>query len=305
MPMNSSNKPVFESDDPDYYQYAYWAYCLVNCATVSEVLDVFNQYNLETQYFFQCFFVDRNGNSVIIEGDDIIYKEGNFQVVTNFLHSHPELGGYPCWRYETADSMLENMTDLSVDYFQSICDATHRKTTVHSNFYDLKQEIIYVNFNNNFENTLEFDLNEELTKGKRKIQLGPLFEPEDNQAPMKPAAPTGDEEGIPGIDYRYSCKKTRDPEGDRIMYLFDWGDGTDSGWMVPQFGIIKAYHNWTERGTYNVRVKARDIYGAESEWSDPLSITVPKNILYINSLIQNFLENHPIIHRLIQILLKL
>ena len=40
----------------------------------------------------QGFFVDRTGNSVIIEGDEVIYKQGNYQVVTNYLQNHPELG---------------------------------------------------------------------------------------------------------------------------------------------------------------------------------------------------------------------
>ncbi|UCB59189.1 MAG: hypothetical protein JSV67_02530 [Thermoplasmatales archaeon] len=305
LPEKSNDKPIFYSDDPDYYTHALHAYCLAKCKTVSEVLDVFDDYNLVGMHQYQVFFADRNGDSLIIEGDDIIYKEGDFQVITNFLHSHPELGFYPCWRYETAVSMLENMNELSCEYFRSICNATHQKTTVHSDVYDLREGIFYVNFNNNFENPLEFDLNEELAKGKRRIHIGSLFEPEDNHPPDKPDAPIGDETGIPGTDYRYSCKKTSDPDGDRIMYLFDWGDGTDSGWIVPQYGTIRAYHNWTERGNFEVRVKAMDVYGRESEWSDPLSVTMPKNKLYINSLIQNFLENHPIIYQLIQRFLKL
>jgi hypothetical protein len=35
-------------------------------------------------------------------------------------------------------------------------------------------------------------------------------------------------------------------------------------------------HNWTERGEYEIRVKAKDTWGNESEWSDPLVVTMPK-----------------------------
>jgi len=294
VPVNSSDKPFFSSDDPDYYQGAYWAYCLAKCATVSEVLDIFDQYNLEVQSFFQIFFADQNGDSVIIEGDDIIYKEGDFQVVTNFLQSHPELGGYPCWRYEKAVSMLENMTDLSDDYFRSICDATHQTTTIHSNVYDLRQEIFYVNFYNNFEKTLEFDLNEELAKGEQRIHLGSLFEPNDNQPPDKPDAPTGKASGRVGVNYEYSGRRSSDPDGDRTMYLFDWGDGTDSGWLAPMSGRFTATHNWTENGTYEIRIKAMDVFGRESEWSDPLSVSMPKSkAINFSFLFQRFLEKHP------------
>ena len=311
LPVNSSDKPIFSSEDPDYYSSSYWAYCLAKCSTVSEVLEVFDQYNLELMSFFQCFFVDRNGDSVIIEGDDIILKEGNFQVVTNFIHSHPELGGlggYPCWRYNTAVSMLENMTELSVDYFTSICNATHVDDhSVFSNVWDLNQEKIWVHYFHNYDKVLEFDLNEELAKGESRIYLGSLFEPDNNQPPTKPDAPKGIESGIPGEDYKFSCRKTSDPDGDRASYLFNWGDGTDSGWLPIYYTAfsVNAYHNWTEQGNYEVRVKTKDIYGRESEWSDPLSVTMPKTRQYINMPFLNFLEQHPYLFPILRQLLDL
>ena len=304
VPENSNDKPIFYSDDPDYYDHAFYAYCLAKCTTVAEVLDVFDDYNLVGMADFQCFVADRNGDSVVIEGDEIIYREGDFQVVTNFYLSQNPDPPYPCTRYRTAVSMLEDMNDLSVDYFRSICDATHVKTTVHSNVYDLRQEIFYVNYNNNFEKTLEFDLNEELAKGERRIHIGSLFDSEENNPPDKPDAPTGEASGEPGIDYEFRGKKTDDPDGDRTMYLFDWGDGTDSGWLNPSmFGNFKATHNWTERGTYEIRIKGKDIYGRESEWSDPLSVTMPKNRA-INRPFLNFLENYPNLFPILQKLLQ-
>ncbi len=281
IPVNSSDKPTFDSDDPDYYQYAIWAYCLAKCSNVSEVLEIFDQYNLEGMYFIQVFVVDKYGDSVIIEGDDIVYREGDFQVVTNFYQTHPEVGGYPCLRYATAVSMLENMTDLSDEYFRSICNATHQSGTVFSNVYDLKQGIFYVNYKYNYDKTLEFDLNEELAKGERNIHLGSLFEPEDNHPPLKPSAPTGDISGKPRVDYEYRATKTTDPDGDDMMMLFDWGDGSYSVWIkTPVFGSIKATHKWTEQGTYEIKVKAIDQFGAESEWSDPLSVSMPKTKIF-------------------------
>ena len=40
-----------------------------------------------------------------------------------------------------------------------------------------------------------------------------------------------------------------------------------------------ASHIWTELGTYNVKVKARDIWGAGSIWSEPLVVTITDNNL--------------------------
>jgi subtilisin family serine protease len=72
---------------------------------------------------------------------------------------------------------------------------------------------------------------------------------------------------------------TWDPNGENIYYWFDWGDGTDSGWKGPytsgQFG--SADHKWSSTGTYTVKAKAKDINNKESEWSDPISVTVPRN----------------------------
>ena len=306
-PVNSNDKPFFNSEDPDYNKYGWMGilpYCLAKCSTVSEVLDIIDQYNLKDWTKGQCFFVDKNGDSVIIEGDSIIYKDGDFQVITNFLQSHPGLGDYPCSRYDTAVSMLEDMTELPVDYFTSICDATHQSSSIFSNIYDLKQEKIWIHYFYNYNKVYEIDLNEELEKGESRTFLGTLFEPEDNQPPNKPEAPTGNDSGIPGEDIEYRCKKTSDPDGDELTYLFDWGDGTDSGWLPKSMGTtVKLSHNWTEEGNYEVKVKAMDIYGRESEWSDPLSVTMPRNKV-INRPFLNFLENHPSLFPLLQELLR-
>jgi penicillin V acylase-like amidase (Ntn superfamily) len=303
-PVNSKDKPIFYSDDPDYYASSYWAYCLAKCSTVSEVLEVFDQYNLEVMYFFQLFFVDRFGDSVIIEGDDIIYREGDFQVVSSFLQSHPELGGIGTAfeRYYTAVSMLENMSEFSVDYFTLICDSTDLDITVFSNIYDITKGKMYIYYYMNYETVLEIDFNQELSKGKSRIHLGSLFEPEDNQPPDKPEPPTGETSGLPGDKIDYSASKTTDPNDDLIMYLFDWGDGSDSGWIMPSiFGSIKATHNWTEKGNYEVKVKARDMFGSDSEWSDPLLVSMSKNKFFImyQFILWRFIEKYPILGHLL------
>jgi choloylglycine hydrolase len=298
VPVNSKNKPTFDSDDPDYYRFAIWAYCLAKCSNVTEVLKVFDQYNLEEMSFFQVYIVDKYGDSVIIEGDDIIYRGGDYQVCTNFLQSHPELGGHPCWRYDTVVNMIENMTDFTDEYFRSICNATHQGHTVFSNVYDLTKGIFYVNYMKNYEKTLEFDLNQELAKGEQNIHLGSLFEPENNQPPEKPSAPTGEISGKPRFEYEYRAGVPTDTNSDKLMMLFDWGDGTQSNWiMTPVFGSIKATHRYTEQGSYEIKVKAIDIYGAESDWSDPLTVSMPKTKLLseFNLWIFKFSQRFPIL----------
>ena len=95
--------------------------------------------------------------------------------------------------------------------------------------------------------------------------------------------------------------------GNKVFYLFDWGDGTDSGWLGPyNSGVtIKASHTWNEKGSYSVKVKAKDIYDAESDWSNPLSVSMPRNKPYTDrpflNLLQNIMERFPLFARLLRL----
>jgi len=89
-----------------------------------------------------------------------------------------------------------------------------------------------------------------------------------NFPPSTPGKPSGPAYGINGSSYTFSTSAT-DPDGDRIMYGWDWnGDGTVDEWtnlMASGTTDIRS-HSW-EGGIYNITVKAKDEYGAESAWS--------------------------------------
>ena len=38
---------------------------------------------------------------------------------------------------------------------------------------------------------------------------------------------------------------------------------------------IESSHTWDKQGIKNVKVKARDIYDCESDWSSPLTVRMP------------------------------
>jgi hypothetical protein len=67
-----------------------------------------------------------------------------------------------------------------------------------------------------------------------------------------------------------------DPEGDNVFCLWDWGDGTESGWLGPYASgaEICVTHAWSNEGSFSIRVKVKDEYGAESEWSETFSIII-------------------------------
>jgi len=97
-----------------------------------------------------------------------------------------------------------------------------------------------------------------------------------NQPPETPNQPSGPIEGYVGIEYTYTTDPVTDPNGDDVEYLFDWGDGNDSGWVASP----EASYAWPEVGTYQVKVKARDIpYGAESDWSPSLTVEITEELL--------------------------
>jgi hypothetical protein len=94
-------------------------------------------------------------------------------------------------------------------------------------------------------------------------------------APSAPTQPDGESEGVVDIEYEFTSTST-DPNEDQIYYLFDWGDGTDSGWVGPYESGEEgsASHIWTEEGTYEIKAKAKDINGSESTWSSTHQIKI-------------------------------
>jgi len=102
-----------------------------------------------------------------------------------------------------------------------------------------------------------------------------------NQPPNKPSTPSGPANGKTGTSYTYSTS-TDDPDGDQVWYKWDWGDEV-SDWDGPYTSgdPVTTSHTWSNQGTYAVKVKAKDTSDAESVWSDPLSVSMPKNKQYM------------------------
>jgi len=96
----------------------------------------------------------------------------------------------------------------------------------------------------------------------------------DNNPPATPTI-TGSVKGKPGVTYLYTFETT-DPETDDIFYYIDWGDNTTTGWLGSYpAGVQKsALHSWSQKGAYIIKIKAKDTWGAESDWGT-LSVTIP------------------------------
>ena len=103
-----------------------------------------------------------------------------------------------------------------------------------------------------------------------------------NHPPLTPGKPSGEAKGKVGVKYTYTAVTT-DADSDQLYYQFNWGDGTTSEWIGPyNSGVVaNASHTWTKKGSYGIKVKAKDIYGAESNWSEPMPITMPVSHNYV------------------------
>lgn len=61
---------------------------------------------------------------------------------------------------------------------------------------------------------------------------------------------------------------TTDPDNDQILYYIDWDDGTTTWTDYYESGKpVTVQHKWFIPGFYEIRVKAMDVHGAESNWS--------------------------------------
>jgi len=87
--------------------------------------------------------------------------------------------------------------------------------------------------------------------------------------PAVPRWRDGPSQGVPRKLHVFTVAAD-DPEEDSIRYEFDWGDGDTSlsPWSRSGAGADAA-HAWTQNGTYQLRVRAQDIWGSYSAWSEP------------------------------------
>jgi hypothetical protein len=119
--------------------------------------------------------------------------------------------------------------------------------------------------------------------------------PNSSQQPNNPDRPNGIING--GIDKEYTyLSSSSDPQEDQILYWFDWGDGTNSGWLGPYNSgeTVSSSHIWTKSGSFDIKVIAKDINGHESGWSDSLNVYMQRNRAIYVSVLSRFIDMLPI-----------
>ena len=89
-----------------------------------------------------------------------------------------------------------------------------------------------------------------------------------------PSKPNGPTQIAPNVLSAFYTGESLSNLEHSVEYFFDWGDGTNSGWLpVGTTGVSKA---WISPGTYLVKAQARCDTNTEkvSKWSSELTVTV-------------------------------
>jgi lysophospholipase L1-like esterase len=95
-----------------------------------------------------------------------------------------------------------------------------------------------------------------------------------DKPPNTPDTPIGVGVGYALSPYSYSTS-ANDPDGDQVKYTFDWDDGTTSVTsLVNSSTVASASHTWNNTGIYQVKAKATDSNGLDSEWSNTISVSI-------------------------------
>jgi hypothetical protein len=97
----------------------------------------------------------------------------------------------------------------------------------------------------------------------------------NDDVPYTPVWHTGKIQGFNDTLYTYSAS-TADPNGYQVCYRFDFGNGTFSEWTPFVPSGISSYLSsaWQAPGVYVVSSQAKNQFGLESAWSEPVQVII-------------------------------
>jgi len=243
----------------------------------------------------------------------------NIRLLTNekpfFIYSHSCLTGsfdnYNCWSgYQTSDCIAEILTceipygafacilnaryglgsEDSVESPSGAYDESFYKALFEENIRELGRANHYSKQANIWridENGMRWCYYQTNLFGDPELSIKYLA----NIPPNKPDRPSGTTTGKTDVEYTYTTRTT-DTTGSQVYYWFDWGDSTSGEWIGPYESgeEASAKHIWAEKGNYQIKVKAKNTAEIQSEWSDMLPISMPKNRALFDNLFLNLLE---------------
>lgn len=155
---------------------------LHSCKTVDEVKVMLEKYD-RTMFAKDVFFyVDKNGNYLIVEPFEMIMASENKYVLGNFCPSTiTDYNTIKQERYINGSLFLKNKIDTSLQFCTSLSDTMHvcrekiGDGTLLTSILDLKSGIINLYFYHDYNNVVQFNLKEELAKGDHMMEIPSLF----------------------------------------------------------------------------------------------------------------------------------
>lgn len=96
-----------------------------------------------------------------------------------------------------------------------------------------------------------------------------------NNAAPNPPTISGPNKGKANEEYDFILSAT-DPQEDDVTFYIEWGDSTyEMTDSVSSGDEVTIGHTWDTEGTYEIKAKSIDQYGAESDWTT-LEVSMPK-----------------------------
>ncbi len=266
----------------------------ISIAAMLTIAQIMVQYSFDHTMRFLAFDAEEGGligSSHYVE--TVYYNEDNLVATINadmIGNTDSAEGKTKVAVYSNSESrwFFQNALEVSSTYLDSIHlnihDAGPSGGSDHVPFWNYGYTAIYFeefDFSPNWHKRSDTIANLDITYATNVTKLmlataAVTLELHENTAPNTPSSLVGPIQGKAGVAYGYSTS-TIDLERDLVYYWFDWGDGNTSGWLGPYDSgeECTAFHTWTSEGDYVIKVKAKDISGAESAWSDPFPIAMP------------------------------
>ncbi len=112
--------------------------------------------------------------------------------------------------------------------------------------------------------------------GTNEIKVTVTIINQDNKAPDTPGTLNIEQDTLAAGETAEFETYAADPDGNDVYFMFDYGNGEASGWIGPYASNSLCVHtyNYPSAGDYEVMVKARDEFDAESQWTASLPVSI-------------------------------
>jgi hypothetical protein len=155
---------------------------LHTCKTVEEVRDYISNY--DQSYFIEDVFmyVDKSGKYLIVEPYQLTIADDPTYVISNFCPSiTSEADANQLERYKNGSDLLKSKSDTSLAFCTLLSDTMHvcrekiGDGTLLTSIWDLNKGMVTLYFYHNYDTSVQFNLQEELSKGDHLISVESLF----------------------------------------------------------------------------------------------------------------------------------